>query len=650
MLINIPSELKALNQWVVCDMSLNEKSEPKKFPLNPRTGQFADITNPSTWGSFEEAVKTGNPAIGFVFTVNDEYAVIDLDDKLSNPASAEDKERFTKIVNAFNSYTEISTSGRGVHIIVKGSVPKGINRNHVEVYSAGRYMIFTGNVIRNVPIENQQKLLDVMYAEMQPVETSVLVQVDGVMSDAEIIERASNASNSEKYKALCNGDLKGYPSQSEADFALLAIIAFYTKDNEQVRRLFRMTALGKRDKATRNDKYIDRTLSIIRAKEVPLLDLTILKQSMRANTAKPTLSASTSYYSAAGSTSPLVNIICADSVTPEAISWLWNGYLARGKFHVFAGTAGTGKTTLALNLAATISKGGKFADGTGCAAASVLIWSGEDDARDTLIPRLIASGANLSNIHIISDVTHNNEARSFDPAIDMSSLLIAVGSKNLTNIGLVIVDPVVNAVAGDSHKNGEVRRALAPLLDFGQRTNCAILGISHFSKGTDGRNPLERVTGSLAFGALARIVLATAKISEGETSKRIFCRAKSNIGLDGDGFEYDIQQTELKDHVGIFSSYAIFGKAVEGTALELLAEQDSENGSNDCVDFLSELLGDSGKMAVNDIFTLGVNSGFSKDQLKRAKKQLKVKTIREGFGKGSVLFWAKPVINLLNPT
>ena len=79
------------------------------------------------------------------------------------------------------------------------------------------------------------------------------------------------------------------------------------------------------------------------------------------------------------------------------------------------------------------------------------------------------------------------------------------------DISLLIVDPVVNAVAGDSQKNGEVRRALQPLVDFGEKLDCAVLGISHFSKGTQGKDPLERVTASLAFGAVARVVLVTAK-------------------------------------------------------------------------------------------------------------------------------------------
>jgi hypothetical protein len=188
----------------------------------------------------------------------------------------------------------------------------------------------------------------------------------------------------------------------------------------------------------------------------------------------------------------------------------------------------------------------------------VLIWSGEDSAEDTLVPRLLAAGADLSKIHFIGNVQHGDEIRSFDPAIDIAELNHAAA--RIGDISLLIVDPVVNAVAGDSHKNGEVRRALQPLVDFGEKLCCAVLGISHFSKGTNGKEPLERVTGSLAFGALARIVLATAKISDNETTKRIFCRAKSNIGLDHGGFEYDLHQKELEDYRGIFPSYLMWDK------------------------------------------------------------------------------------------
>jgi putative DNA primase/helicase len=97
---------------------------------------------------------------------------------------------------------------------------------------------------------------------------------------------------------------------------------------------------------------------------------------------------------------------------------------------------------------------------------------------------------------------------------------------------MVIVDPVVTVVPGDSHKNTEVRRALQPLVGFATELDAAVFGVSHFTKGTAGRDPVERVTGSVAFGALPRVVMAAARVNEGNAERRIFCRAKSNIGPD----------------------------------------------------------------------------------------------------------------------
>lgn len=323
-----------------------------------------------------------------------------------------------------------------------------------------------------------------------------------------------------------------------------------------------------------------------------------------------------------------VSLQCAATIHPKSISWLWPGWLAKNKLHILAGTAGTGKTTIAISLAATISKGGSFPDGSKSNQGSVLIWSGEDSPADTLVPRLMAADANLNKIHFIGDTTANNEPRSFDPANDMPLLLQA--AKLIPDLVLLIVDPVVNAVAGDSHKNVEVRRALQPIVDFGERLNCAVLGITHFTKGTGGREPLERVTGSLAFGALARIVLATAKITDGDKTKRIICRAKSNIGLDDGGFEYDLQQKEVK--AGIFSSYALWGDAIEGSAKDLIAEPDNretgENGNSaldDAKDFLCELLAEN-EMAQKDIETESKGAGHSIASIRRAKTALKIKS------------------------
>ena len=337
---------------------------------------------------------------------------------------------------------------------------------------------------------------------------------------------------------------------------------------------------------------------------------------------------------------PVVQITCAADIKPEAIRWLWVGWIARGKFHIFAGMAGTGKTTIAIAIVATISIGGRFPDGTRAPVGNVLIWSGEDSAKDTLVPRLLAAGADMNRVHFIGDVKHGDEVRSFDPATDIKAMMDA--ATRIGDVVLLLVDPVVNAVAGDSHKNGEVRRALQPLVDFGEKLGCAVLGISHFSKGTGGKDPMERVTGSLAFAALARVVLATGKINDGGTTKRIFCRAKSNIGEDSGGFEYDLHQKELDGHKGVFSSYAAWGQAVEGSARELLAEgePDSDNGEGAGAEqFLRETLA-SGAMPQKEIERECKGAGFSVATLRRAKKRVGIISKKDGM-KG-VWFWSLP--------
>lgn len=273
---NIPMELRGLPQWVVASAD--------KIPLSPRTGQPASVADPSTWATFEEATRTGMKHIGFVLTEWDPYTIIDLDNKPTKPCTPEQWARHQKILEAFDSYTERSTSGTGYHIIVKGRIPAGVHRDNVEVYSSSRYMICTGDVVRNTPITDYQQLLDILYGEMKPADTVELVDHNSVMDDSEIVEMAMRAANGDKFNELCLGDwaAMGYESQSEADFALLAILAYYTLDNEQVRRLFRMSKLGQREKAIKNDRYLNFALGKIRAQQPKPVDMEALQAQVAA--------------------------------------------------------------------------------------------------------------------------------------------------------------------------------------------------------------------------------------------------------------------------------------------------------------------------------------------------------------------------------
>jgi len=234
-------------------------------------------------------------------------------------------------------------------------------------------------------------------------------------------------------------------------------------------------------------------------------------------------------------------------------------------------TAGNAKVTgdVSLALAATLTRAGRWPDGSTAAKGSALIWSGEDDPRDTLVPRLLACGADLARVHFVGSVAEEDGLRAFDPARDADLLRDHAAAMDPAP-ALLIVDPIVSAVGGDSHRNAEVRRGLQPLVDLAMALRCVVLGISHFTKGTAGRDPVERVTGSLAFGALARVVLAAAKVSEEDGGGRILARAKNNLGPDVGGFTYELEPLELPDHPGVHTTRILWGAPLEGTARELL--------------------------------------------------------------------------------
>ena len=286
-----------------------------------------------------------------------------------------------------------------------------------------------------------------------------------------------------------------------------------------------------------------------------------------------------------------VRLTRASDVEPQAIRWLWPGWLARGKLHLLAGTAGDGKTTAAVSLAALITVGGRLPDGSTAKVGSVLMWSGEDSIEDTLLPRFIAAGGDRSRLYFISAEQVGAESRPFDPSVDMAGL--AEAARDIPDLALLVVDPVVVMVAGNSHQNTEVRRGLQPLVTLAGVLDVAALGVTHFRKDSGaggGGSVLDRVIGSMAFGAVARLVMATCRGSEPE-SPRVLVRAKSNIGPDGDGFFYTLPLLPVP---GVGNAQAVlWGAEAKGSAADILARQGSGGSpADDAKAFLVDLLKD----------------------------------------------------------
>ena len=293
MLHNIPEEQRQLPQWILWKYE-QESPDTKlvKRPMNPKNGHYASPTNPDHWVTFEEAVAVMDKydGIGFVITKDDPYICIDLD-------ASDDPEviqRQKAIYAAFDSYSEISPSGNGCHIWIKASVAANRNRSKVEMYTAGHYMTMTGKVIRNVPIREYQSLAMQLWQEMEvkPKTEGIYLNKPEVHSDEDILTLASLAVNGEKFINLYDGKWQEYfPGEAhkkeiscnEADQALTNILAFYTQNREQIKRIFRASVLGQRKKALREDYFEHPRWGMLNKafdKMPPELDLDTLKNKL----------------------------------------------------------------------------------------------------------------------------------------------------------------------------------------------------------------------------------------------------------------------------------------------------------------------------------------------------------------------------------
>ncbi|WP_295471173.1 AAA family ATPase [uncultured Pseudomonas sp.] len=337
-----------------------------------------------------------------------------------------------------------------------------------------------------------------------------------------------------------------------------------------------------------------------------------------------------------------VNAVRAADIKPVPIRWLWPGWLAQGKLHILAGAGGTGKTTLLLGLIATITTAGRWPDGEHCGQpGNVLIWSAEDDPSDTLVPRLIAAGADLNRVAIIQGrINVRGEADPFDPSNDIG--LLRETAREMGGVSLLMLDPVVSAVKGDMHKANDVRRGLQGVVDFAEQNLCAVVGISHFAKGGMGTSPADRVIGSQAFSALARTVLVAAK--QQDSDARVLARAKSNIGTDEGGVSYTIEPCTIDG--GIETTCVAWGDMVTGSAREILGDVEAVDDerlddSDDPAEALRRIL-TSGPLTGKEAKRLMTGNGYTQKQIRNAREKLGVVTARSGFGGETVVRWSLP--------
>jgi hypothetical protein len=296
------------------------------------------------------------------------------------------------------------------------------------------------------------------------------------------------------------------------------------------------------------------------------------------------------------------------------VSWLWNGYLARGKFHILAGRKGAGKSSLLFSLIAQITIGGMMPDGSIVAPGDVLIWSGEDGIEDTILPRIAAAGGDVNRVLFPTEFTApTGQTVEFDPAVHMRELAAVAHEAN--NLQLIMIDSIVSASAGDSHKNAETRRGLQPAVALAEQTNAALIGVTHFAKNTAGNNPVDRVAGTLAYGALPRVVLGAVSDDENQDAPRSLIRLSSNIGPMGGGFEYTLDNKAPVPGEGFTAQRVVWGKALDGSPAQLLDKVESggeKSAVQKAMAWLRKTLEENGPMHVSALLKRAEAYGHSR--------------------------------------
>lgn len=228
----------------------------------------------------------------------------------------------------------------------------------------------------------------------------------------------------------------------------------------------------------------------------------------------------------------------ADSVEAKPMVWLWPGLIPCGCLTLLGGAPGMGKSQAAISIAAHVSKGRDWPDGSKCEAGSALVLEAEDDVERTVTPRLIAAGADLRRVGL-------GKLMDFSQSVDA---LEAERRRRRKNLRLVVLSPI-RKFLGEAEFRGNlaVRDALTPILNWAERHGVAVLGICHPPKGKEDK---EAFAGSAAFLEVARAAFSVIPDPESDEpiikrKPRLLVSAKGNLGPDDARILYRIDGVKV---------------------------------------------------------------------------------------------------------
>ncbi|GGR80196.1 hypothetical protein GCM10010169_25460 [Micromonospora fulviviridis] len=335
-------------------------------------------------------------------------------------------------------------------------------------------------------------------------------------------------------------------------------------------------------------------------------------------------------------------LTAASEIEPEPVVWAWEdnseGRIPSGSLSVAAGREGTGKSSFGIWLAAQITRGTLPGQLHG-QPRPVIYAAVEDSWKHTLVPRLIAAGADLSMVYRCE--VYQDDALDTTLSLPLDNVRLEAELRRL-RAGLLVLDPLMSTIGAkiDTHRERDVRTALDPLARLADRARCVVLGIAHFNKGS-GTDPSSLITGSGAFKNVPRSVFGFAV--DRENGIRVMTQTKNSLGkLDLPSLLYDIEDTAVPTrrgpaHVGRLVWLGESDRSV-GDVLSDTGDTEDKAERDEAADWLrGYVISQGGEAARADIMKAAKADGFSESTVKRARKRAGVvPSPRQGFGGGTL--------------
>jgi hypothetical protein len=346
-----------------------------------------------------------------------------------------------------------------------------------------------------------------------------------------------------------------------------------------------------------------------------------------------------------GNSSDRIESAPASSYKMRGIRWFWKNRFALGKLGLIGGLPDRGKGLITTDMMARATRGDGWPCNEGLAIqGNVLLLTAEDDIEDTIVPRLVAAGADLDRVHILRMTRRNETERMFSLVTDLDLLKSKIAE--IGNVVLIVIDPI-SAYLGvgkvDSYRTTDVRGVLAPVVDLAGAERLSIIGVMHFNKKADVHDAMLRIADSLAYVAASRHCYVV--VDDPENQRRLFVKAKNNLAPDAQALSYTVGVVKVGDDkelgIEIHAPHVLWGREhVNVTATEAIKAEagtvssSSGTGPRDVAKkFLADLLA-NGPVLKKEIEDAAEGNGIAGRTLSRAKSDLGVIAKKNGFDGG----------------